>query len=402
MNKRLFFCLIIVILFSVGCHNQPDYSTPISNPSSVLPEPIAPSTSDFRVQTGTDITPTPTEFSFKNLKQFILDYDDDRFLCKREGSTTGTTTYFEYNIKTGEETEIVQVTDTTLGSGDIILTDDMTLFYAGAVGEDENQSSLIKVDLVNRTEETLLSFTGWPPFQYLRLIDNNTLLIFRPIRIENAETEKYCYNIERYTLDNKTKKLLVQVPDSTKGFISCYDYADGIIYAYHGDITEDGSAQYYIQTYDTHGNPLHRYNTDDLSSHFAMSQDGEHVMQMTVFKDYFLFKTNMNIYYLLKADANHSLNFVDLPSNGDRYLYYYPAARLTDRIGVLYDESTHTVYRYDTKEECFVQQQVKLDVFQDYNKYIALIKEKSDGSLFMNVKDGADNDIDLYYILPPL
>lgn len=415
MRKTLIFCFAFFILLTTGCHNQPDSSAPISDIPPIVSDPVIPSTADFRIQTGAVLLPNGMNISYPELyegsyqlfhgferpfvdfNQFILDYDGN-YLYSRKDSATGTQTFYEFGAK--GITEIIQATNIGLGSGDIIVTEDMTLLYSGTTGDDESQSSLIKVDLINRTEEALLTFTGWPPFQYMHLIDNNTLLVFRPIRIEDAETEKFCYNIERYALDSKTKTLLVQVPDSTKGFITCYDYVDGVIYAYQGDISDDGTAHYYIQAYDTAGKPLHRYNVDDLRNNFAMPQEGEHVLQMTVFKDYFLFKTNMDIYYLLKADAEHSLNFVDLPNNGDRYLSYYPAARLTGRFGIFYDRETDVLYRYNTEDECFVQQQVRFDLRMGEHYTINLIREKNDGSLIVNIRD--DKLTDCYMILPPL
>ena len=56
---------------------------------------------------------------------------------------------------------------------------------------------------------------------------------------------------------------------------------------------------------------------------------------------------------------------------------------------------------YNTEEECFVQQQVRFDLnFGEYDKAIQLIRERSDGSLIVNIHHAGFTNY--YYILPPL
>lgn len=376
MNKPLFFILLVIIpVLMCSCHNQ-------ASPTSLNNTTSTPQTSakEFVLESRDDISPTKLDLSFESIPKsdnmYLMQYGDDKYLVVV--NNVDNDLYYEYDAKTKSSKLLAKTPPSTLGSGDFVITENNILYTADAYGEESN-SSLIKVDISNKTFENIVTFNGWPPFQYLRLVDDSTLLIFRPKMIESGETLKYSYHIERLSLDNKTKETLIEINDSTKQFISTYDYANGHIYAYQGEVNATITS-YYIQTYDINGSPIKRYNVSSLLNCFTSE---EHILNMYVYKDYFLFFTNMSNFYLFQTDSNNVLQKIELPDAYTHSYKYYRHPKRPNDFGCLYDGYTNYLYRYDNAKQCFVKQKI---ILED-NKSVYDIKEKEDGSVLITLYD---------------
>lgn len=385
---------IAMTLLMCGCQNEPPSTSEVD--STTTPEN---STSDFLLVDETDINPTELELSFESIPSSgnlcLLEYEEDKYLVVVNEDDNDL--YYEYDAKKKSSKLLAKTQPTILGSGEYVITQDNVLYQANAYNN-ENSSTLIKVDLANKKTEKIIDYEGWPPFQYLRLIDENTLLVFRPKLIESGETLKYSYHVERFSISDRTTETLIEIPDSTKQFISAYDYANNYIYTYQGETSL--TTEYYVCSYDINGTLLKKYDVTQLLNSLA---ENEHILRMYVYENYFLFFSNNSSFYMLQSDSNDVLQKISLP-NADTYTQYryYRHPKKPGSFGCLYDENNQYLYRYDTTKQCFVKQKV---LIKEENLALLSIKEKLDGSLLLSLYDYTvpmDNSKIIHYHIPAL
>lgn len=325
--------------------------------------------------------------SIKEENKYVIAYYDDIFVVETDDATTER--FYRFDIKTGQSKLIGSTPLLQLGAGSVVITANNRM-YTSYQFENAQVNTFLEMDLDNLKLNTIATNSWWPPFQYYEVDEQNNVFCFGPKRLE-TENEVFSYYINKYVAQSGQTTPMVQLLDSTKSGMSCFDYANKTIYAYQFDVNKD-CAKYYIQTYSPSGEKRKRIDLGMINSKFT--KKGDSISDLVVFKDYIFMWSLKGKFISLQMDDE--IREISLFGE-DSHIRYYESKKKTNRFGCLHNYNTSEIIRYDENKKAFLKQKLLIEK----NNRIQNMLVNEQGKILIETMDEINNQIK-YYILPDI